>query len=379
MRKTPQEAPPTARTAKKTTTRNIDVPDDEDPKTDDGPPAESGFAPRDRRTFLKEAGRVAGVGLVAGYASLAPSGWPLSLRDPDGERGKPSVRRLELPPGGFAVESSAIQSDLGIAHGDHLEGLVRGAVDAIGGIGRFIARGDVVVIKPNVAFERSPRLGATTNPDILKALIHLVRDAGAAEIRVCDNPIESPESCFVRSGIREAALEAGARVYLPSPGDFEILHTPNAKWIENWSFFWRPFVGAHKVIGVAPVKDHNLCHASMTTKNWYGLLGGRRNQFHQDIHGIITDLALMMRPTFVLLDGTRVLFRSGPTGGSLSDVKEMRTVAASTDSLAADAFGWDELLERKGKERPAYLDMAAGKKLGRPQWQKLKIKRVQTG
>ena len=39
---------------------------------------------------------------------------------------------------------------------------------------------------------------------------------------------------------------------------------------------------ATKVIGVAPVKDHNLCRASMTTKNWYGLLGGRRNQFHQD-------------------------------------------------------------------------------------------------
>ena len=72
---------------------------------------------------------------------------------------------------------------------------------------------------------------------------------------------------------------------------------------------------------MAPVKDHNLCRASMTTKNWYGLLGGRRNQFHQDIHGIIADLALMMRPTFVLLDGTRVLFRSGPTGGSLADVQ----------------------------------------------------------
>src|SRR5204862_5582772 len=153
-----------------------------------------------------------------------------------------------------------------------------------------------------------------------------------------------PESCFHRSGIHQAAIAAGARVYLPRASDFETLAVEGATWIARWPFFARPFRGATKVIGVAPVKDHNLCRASLTTKNWYELLGGRRNQFHQDIHGIIADLALMLRPTFVLLDGSRVLFRSGPTGGSLSDVKLGQTVVASTDSLAADAFGWDHLL-----------------------------------
>jgi uncharacterized protein (DUF362 family) len=130
---------------------------------------------------------------------------------------------------------------------------------------------------------------------------------------------------------------------------------------------------------VAPVKDHNLCRASMTTKNWYGLLGGRRNQFHQDIHGIISDLALMMRPTFVLLDGTRVLFRSGPTGGSLGDVRPGRTVVASTDTLAADAFGWDDLLGRRGEPLPAYFAKAAGRGLGDPAWSERGRKEVQVG
>lgn len=173
------------------------------------------------------------------------------------------------------------------------------------------------------------------------------------------------------------AVESGARVYLPGPADFEDLHTPGATWIETWPFFWRPFQGATKVIGVAPVKDHNLCRASMTTKNWYGLLGGRRNQFHQDIHGIISDLALMLRPTFVLLDGTKVLMRSGPTGGSLSDVAEGRTVVASTDSLAADAFGWDGLLSRQGEELPAYFAQAAARGLGEPDWRSLRLKEIQ--
>jgi len=81
----------------------------------------------------------------------------------------------------------------------------------------------------------------------------------------------------------------------------------------------------------------------------------------------------------VVLDGTRVMFRSGPTGGSLGDVREGRTIVASTDSLAADSFGWDDLLERKGEEQPAYLAMAAAKGLGNPDWKSLTRRDVQVG
>ena len=333
----------------------------------------------ERRRFLRQAAAVGAATVGAGYVSLAPPSWPLSLNDPSGELGKPVPTSLRLPEGGFVVPPSTVLPHLGIARGDKVGPMVRAAVDAIGGIGRFVQRGDVVLIKPNVAFERPAVLGATTHPEVLTAIIQLVREAGAAEIRVADNPIESPQSCFHRTGIQQAAVAAGARVFLPSHGEFETLNVPGAKWIENWPFFWRPFKGANKVIGVAPVKDHNLCRASMTTKNWYGLLGGRRNQFHQDIHGIISDLALMLRPTFVLLDGSRVLFRSGPTGGSLSDVKAGHTVIASTDSLAADAWGWEHLLERGNEKLPAYFDLAAARKLGDPRWRGLTIKEVQTG
>ncbi|MCA9672313.1 MAG: DUF362 domain-containing protein [Myxococcales bacterium] len=332
-----------------------------------------------RRRFLKQAGIVAGAALGAGYVSLAPPDWPLSLKDPDGERSKPRPVVLRLPEKGFAVPPSATAATLGIARGRRVTAAVRGAIDAIGGIGRFIRSGDIVVIKPNVAFERPAALGATTNPEVLVELIKLVREAGAREVRVCDNPIESPESCFARSGIRQAAVQAGARVYLPAHADFKVLNVPGATWIERWPFFWAPFVGATKVIGVAPVKDHNLCRASMTTKNWYGLLGGRRNQFHQDIHGIISDLALMMRPTFVVLDGSRVLFRSGPTGGSLSDVRPGHTIVASTDSLAADAFGWDDLLGRASEKKPAYFDKAAARGLGNPKWREARRKEIKVG
>ncbi len=118
------------------------------------------------------------------------------------------------------------------------------------------------------------------------------------------------------------------------------------------------------MIGVAPVKDHNLCHASMGIKNWYGLLGGRRNQFHQDIHEIVSDLSLMMKPTLTILDGTRVLMKNGPTGGDPSNVKPGNTVVAGVDPVAMDAWAFEHLLER-GTDYPRYLYKAEEKGSGR--------------
>ena len=329
-----------------------------------------------RRDFLKKVGATAGVLGGVSYLWLAPNRWPLSLRDETGDLGKPGERRVRLKD--FRVDPPSGASVLGVAHGENYAAMLRMAIAAIGGLGHYINKNDVVLIKPNVAFDRAPKLGATTNPAVLTALIRLVLEAGAAEVRVADNPIESPESCFQKTGIRQAAIEAGAELYLPSPSSFEMLEVPGARLIARWPFFYRPFHGVTKVIGVAPIKDHNLCFASMTTKNWYGLLGGRRNQFHQDIHNIVADLALMMRPTFVILDASRILMKNGPTGGDLSDVAPGKTLVAATDQIAADAYGYVKLLNRTN-DIPAYLHNAQARGLGNPDWQKLSVREEQVG
>jgi len=131
---------------------------------------------------------------------------------------------------------------------------------------------------------------------------------------------------------------------------------------------YEPFEKATKVIGIAPVKDHSRAGASMSLKNWYGLLGGRRNQFHQDIHNIIKELAMMITPTLVILDGTRVMMRHGPTGGSLSDLAAKQTLIVSTDAVAADAAGY-ELLERNPADLE-YLRMATKLNLGTFEYKK---------
>jgi uncharacterized protein (DUF362 family) len=161
---------------------------------------------------------------------------------------------------------------------------------------------------------------------------------------------------------------------LPGPGRFESYSLNNGRLIRDWPVLAAPLRWADKLIGMAPVKDHHRSGASMTIKNWYGLLGGRRNVFHQRIHAIIAELAMMIKPTLVILDGTMTMMANGPTGGSLEDLKATRTVIAGTDPVAVDAFG-ATLLDKRAEDLP-HLKMADERGAGTADYRSVKVKEV---
>jgi uncharacterized protein (DUF362 family) len=233
----------------------------------------------------------------------------------------------------------ALGARMSVVHGGNRSETLELALKAIGGLEAFIKKGDRVLLKVNAAFASAPMLSATTHPELVSAITRLCREAGAAAVTVADNPINDPASCFRLTGIEQAARSSGAAVLLPQNELFKQVTLPQAQLIRNWPVFYEPLSQVDKVIGTAPVKDHHRSGASMIMKNWYGLLGGRRNIFHQDIHTIITELAMMIKPTLVVLDGTTTMMHNGPTGGSLSDLKNTNTMIASTDQVAADAYG----------------------------------------
>ncbi|MDQ7006600.1 MAG: DUF362 domain-containing protein [Acidobacteriota bacterium] len=316
-----------------------------------------------RREFARRLLATVGFGGGVAYLALAPENWPLSLRDGSGLRSVPAERPMRL--GDYRVPPPAGSAEVAVGYGSSVAERLDKALDAVGGLRHYIEPGEIVLVKPNVAFDRSPNLGATTHPEILGELVRrLLVECRAQEVRVADNPIESPADCFAKSGIRRVVERAGGRIYLPDSNAFRTLATPGARLIESWPVLYRPLTNVDKVIGVAPAKDHNLCQASLGIKNWYGLLGGRRNQFHQDIHEIVSDLALMMRPTLTIVDGSRVLMKNGPTGGDPSNVKPGHAVVVGVDPVAVDAWSYRHLLERDD-ELPAYLRKAEEKGTGR--------------
>jgi uncharacterized protein (DUF362 family) len=243
------------------------------------------------------------------------------------------------------------------------------ALKSIGGIHAFIKKGDRVLLKVNAAFALPPILSATTHPDLVAEITRLCFQAGAASVTVTDNPINDPASCFRLSGIERAARSAGATVVLPQQELFKPFSLANGQLIRNWPVLYEPLRRIDKIIGAAPVKDHHRSGASMIMKNWYGLLGGRRNIFHQDIHSVIKELAMMIKPTLVILDGTTTMMRNGPTGGSLSDLKETHTMIVSTDQVAADAFG--ATLLGKTVDELAFIKKAEATSAGTADFQSL--------
>jgi uncharacterized protein (DUF362 family) len=240
---------------------------------------------------------------------------------------------------------------MAIVHGSDRAVTVREAVAAIGGIHDYIQPGDRVVVKVNAAFGTPAMLSATTHPQLVREVTRLCMEAGAASVVVLDNPINDPVSAFERSGIGPAARQAGARVVLPVDGLFAPVILDVGRSPQPWPMLLGPLATADKLIAISPVKDHFRSGASLTMKGWLGLLGGERSRLHQEIHRVVAELARLVRPTFVVLDGTRTMARNGPTGGSLADLESTDTMIVGTDQVAVDAFG-ASLLGRPARDLP---------------------------
>ena len=313
-----------------------------------------------RRHFLMrsvKAGLSMATACTVGYWFYDPVGPGHSSKKPE---------NVNLPD--FSVPG--LGSRMSVIRGKNRVKTLRVALEAIGGIEAFIKKDDCVLLKVNAAFASPPMLSATTHPQLVSEMTRLCLKAGALKVIVTDNPINDPASCFALSGIAQAAQSAGAKVILPENHFFRSGTIPGAKLIQNWPLLYEPIKNANKVIGIAPVKDHHRSGASMIMKNWYGLLGGQRNIFHQDIHNIIKELAMMVKPSLVILDGTTTMMSNGPTGGSLSDLKETNTMIASSDQVAADAYG--AVLLGKDLTELTYITKAQAAGVGTADYHSLK-------
>jgi len=215
--------------------------------------------------------------------------------------------------------------------------LTRSAIEALGGMGRFVAGGDVVWIKPNIAWSGRPQQAATTNPDVVATVVKMCFEAGAGEVHVSDNTCHKAQRTFPRSGIQQAAEAEGAEVALVDKRKFKKMAI-GGKLLKDWEIYV-DMVEADKFINIPIVKHHSLCQATLGMKNLMGAVGGRRDRFHQDLSNTLSDLAAFIKPDLVVMDAIRVLTGNGPIGGSPADVSRKEVVAAGTDQVAIDAFG----------------------------------------
>ena len=276
---------------------------------------------------------------------------------------------LKIAPRLLAQKSGT--ADLAYVQGNSPAAITKEAIAALGGMNKFVAKGDVVMIKPNIGWDRTPEMAACTNPEVIKALVEMSRAAGAKKVIVMDNTTNQAQRCYVRSGIQDAAKAAGADVPFVNPRRFKKMAI-KGEWLKEWEVI-QDFVEADKIINVPIVKHHSLCRATLGMKNWLGAIGGSRNQLHQKLDQAMIDLAAFFKPTLTVLDAYRILVRNGPQGGRPSDTKLMKTVVAGVDCVAVDAMG-ASFLEIPPQEL-LYLRLGKERGLGEFQLEKLRIEK----
>jgi len=229
---------------------------------------------------------------------------------------------------------------LALASGADYEKLVTKVLGALGGMKKFVKAGAKVVVKPNIGWDRNPAQGANTHPQVVKALVKQALDAGASKVMVFDRTCNDSRRCYANSGIAEAVESIGDRRAACEFIDnrkFVPVKIEKGVLVAEWEFY-KDALDVDCYINVPVAKHHGTSRLTLGMKNVMGVIGGNRGTIHQSIGQRLADLNTVIRPKLTVIDATRIMFRNGPAGGNLSDVKILDTIIASTDPVASDAY-----------------------------------------
>jgi len=282
-----------------------------------------------RRTFLRGVG-VAACGAAASLGNESRAGEPQADKmrarpHPQADAWKNRIGLAEKPADPSAGVQTAIEKLCGPD-----------------GVRTFVRRGDLVVIKPNMSWPQPPEMGANVHPDIVARVVTLCREAGARQVKVFDNTVGTTAKCYEFSGVESAARRAGADVVVCAAHRFRTVQfdDPRVKNLKEW-LIYEDALAADVFINIAVAKVHNLPHVTLCMKNLMGTQGGNRGKMHQGIHQNLADLNVMIRPTFNILDATRVMISNGPGGGRAEYVVKGDKILCGTSAVTVDAWAAD--------------------------------------
>jgi uncharacterized protein (DUF362 family) len=228
--------------------------------------------------------------------------------------------------------------DLVVISGDPV-GATKKALEAMGGISRFVKKGQRVVLKPNMSFARTPEFSATTHPLVVATVAQACMNAGAQQVLVLDHTLHRAELCLERTGIQEACKNiSGVHVLAIQERKFyREIKIPQGKVLERVEVI-KEVLEAPVLINLPVAKSHSATGVSMGMKGLMGLIWDRES-FHSqyNINQAIADLGTLIKPQLTILDATRALTSGGP--GGPGEVKKPNLIIAGIDPVAVDSYG----------------------------------------
>ena len=282
--------------------------------------------PQTRQQFLKIMGAV-GLGTACG---------PFLLSSCAPHAQEPQVIGEKQPP--TTEERGGLKEGIVAVTGKDYRAVVQKGLESMGGLGLIVKVGDIVVVKPNIGWDKTPEQGVNTHPDVVAELVKQAYICGAGEVRVFDRTCGDQAMSYKLSGIPQAAEAEGAKVIKITKDRFDTYTIPDGVVVSDFRYSL-DVRDANVIINVPCLKHHCLAKLSLSLKCLMGLVGDNRSTWHPHIGDRLVDLWTVVRPQLTVLDATRILLSHGPWGGDLSYVKWTDTVAFSTDPIAIDTYG----------------------------------------
>jgi uncharacterized protein (DUF362 family) len=341
-----------------------------------------------RRSFLRwitiQAGALTGARILTACGKaddqrqdVAPPDKTTLTITPEAAAPSPEISTTAVPSQTPEPTSTPSYPDLAVVRAGEPEPLVRTALAALGGMGRFVSSGDDVIIKPNICVAYySYEYAATTNPWVVGALVKLCWEAGAGRVRVMDYPFGgTSDRAYVRSGIQDQVLAAGGMMETISSFKFVRTDIPNALDLRVCDIY-DDVLAADVVINVPIAKHHGLARLTLGMKNLMGVIKDRP-AMHRNLGQRLADLTSRIQPALTIVDAVRILRDNGPAGGNLNDVQKLDTLIASPDIVAADSYA--ATLFGLKPEHLSYVVAGTEMGLGRSNLGGMKIEEITLG
>lgn len=285
-----------------------------------------------------------------------------------------------ITPSDFAAATVGSDTQLAVAKADLAKGAdpelikrtTKQAVAAFGGMSKFVSKNSVVMVKPNIGWNRTPEQAANTNPYVVEAIVEMCLEAGAKKVRVLDYTINPARMTYRRSGIEEAVKRAKGSMEFTDDRKFKDKSIPEGESLKSWPIY-QEALEADLLINVPIAKHHSLTTLSLGIKNIMGLIRNRED-IHQRIDQKLADLCTVINPGLTIMDAYRIITANGPNSATPSDIKLTGQVIVGTDPVAVDSYA-TTLFGMKGEDI-GYIKKAYNMRLGEINLSKVKVQSV---
>ncbi len=267
--------------------------------------------------------------------------------------------------------------DLVAVRGGERVAMLEAAVAALGGMERFVKKGQTVVIKPNAAWDKPAALAANTHPSLVGRMVELCLKAGAKEVSVFDHTCDNWQRSYENSGIREAVEKAGGKMVAAHDESMYVdREAPQAVSLKKAKVH-KLIADADVFINMPVLKHHGGAVMTAALKNVMGLVWDRGFFHKNDLQQCIADGVYLRKPDLNILDAYSPMMRNGPKGKDEKDLLDTKTLIASVDPVACDAAGAMVLGHKQDGIK--HVELAAKAGHGVCDLKKLRIKRIKLG